>query len=440
MPPVRAPFLHQISRAEHSFLARTLREETVGGALLLLAAAVAVAWASSPWAPAYEALRGTRFGPATLGLNLDVASWAADGLLAVFFFVAGLELKRELVVGELRNPRDAALPVAAALAGMAVPALVYLLVTRGDPSALRGWAVPMATDIAFALAVLGLLGSALPTALRAFLLTLAVVDDLGAIVVIAVFYTSSLRLLPLLGATALLAAYAVLQRRRVRTAWVYLPLAAAVWVLVHDSGVHATVAGVALGLLTRVRPDPGEERSPAERLEHRVRPVSAGVCVPVFALTASGVALGGAGLRGALGDVAALGVVAGLVVGKALGVFGGAYLTARLTRARLNPDLAWSDVFGVAVLAGVGFTVSLLLAELAFGADPTRVEHVTTAVLAGSTLAGSLAAVVLRTRHHRYRRLAAQEQPAPGQPAPGQPAPEQPARGQQGRDPTGDRP
>jgi NhaA family Na+:H+ antiporter len=370
--------------------------------VLLGAAVVALLWANSPWSGAYETVRTTTIGPAPLNLDLDLQHWAADGLLAIFFFVAGLELKRELVVGTLRRPADAALPVAAAVCGMVVPALVYLAVTRAQDGSGAGWAVPTPTDIAFALAVLAVVGSNLPSAVRAFLLTLAVVDDLGAILVIAVFFTDDLRLWALAAAIAGLAVYALAQRRRVTSAWLYVPLAAVVWALVHESGVHATVAGVALGLLTRVRPDPGEDSSPAETLEHRVRPLSAGVAVPAFALLSAGVALSGDALAGAAQDIAAAGVVAGLVLGKLAGVLGGAWLAARFTHAELHPDVTWGDMTAVALLAGIGFTVALLIAELAFAGDPERLENAKAAILAASVVASAAAAVVLRRRSRRH--------------------------------------
>jgi NhaA family Na+:H+ antiporter len=391
-PPLRHRVWDALTPREARFITEALRQETVGGALLLIAAVVAVAWANSPWSEEYESLRHVEVGP----LNLE--HWAADGGLAIFFFLAGLELKRELTVGSLSRPADALVPVVAALAGMVVPAGVYLAVTVGRAST-DGWAVPMATDIAFALAVLAVVGSNLPTSLRAFLLTLAVVDDLGAILIIATVFTSSIDLLPLGGAAVLLAVYAGLQHYRVRSALIYVPLAVAVWWLVYKSGVHATVAGVALGLLTSVRADPGRDESPAERLEHRIRPLSAGVAVPFFALMSAGVAItAGSDLWT---DPVVVGIALGLVVGKTIGVFGGAYVITHLTRAELAPEIEWRDVFGVAVLAGIGFTVSLLIADLAFSAS--LAENAKTAVLAGSLAAGVLAALILRRRnlHHR---------------------------------------
>jgi NhaA family Na+:H+ antiporter len=405
---VRPRFLERLPLTERTFVLSALRDETVGGGLLLGATVLALLWANLAGG-SYEEVRTTVVGPHALHLDLDLAAWAADGLLAVFFLVAGLELKRELVVGQLRNPAQAVLPVVGALGGMVAPALVYLAVTRGADGTGAGWAVPTATDIAFALAVLAVAAPSLPTPLRAFLLTLAVVDDLGAILIIALFFTSSLSVLPLLAALVLLAVYAVAQHRRVTAWWVYVPLGVAVWGLVHASGIHATVAGVALGLLTRVRHDPGEHESPAERLEHRLRPLSAGLCVPLFALLSAGVALSADAFGSTAGDLAAVGVVAGLVVGKAVGVFGGTWLTARFTRAELDPALTWSDLFGVAVLSGIGFTVSLLIAELAFTDQPDRAEHVKAAILVGSVLAAVLATALLRRRNRRYRDFAAVE-------------------------------
>jgi NhaA family Na+:H+ antiporter len=380
---------------EGSFIAAALRQETVGGFLLLAAAIVALIWANSPWDDAYESMLHFDIGP----LNLE--HWAADGGLAVFFFLAGLELKRELVLGSLSNPADALVPAAAAVCGMLVPACIYLAIASAGDASLDGWAVPMATDIAFALAVLAVVGSALPASLRAFLLTLAVVDDLGAILVIATVFTDTIDYEPLVGAIVLMALYAFLQRKRVTTWLVYVPLALACWWLVYESGVHATIAGVALGLLTRVRPDPDESESPAERLEHRIRPISAGLAVPFFALMSAGVAIGGG--QELIKDPIVLGIVFGLVVGKTIGVLTGAWTATRLTRAELAPEISWRDVFGVAVLSGIGFTVSLLIADLAF--TGTEAEHAKTAVLVGSVLAGGIAAVLLRrrNRHHQSR-------------------------------------
>ena len=381
-----------------------LRVEQVGGVVLLGAAVLALLVANSPLGDAYDDLRSFTFGPEQLGARLDVAHWAADGLLALFFFVVGLEVKRELVVGELSDRKAATLPVVAAVGGMVVPAALYLAITlgAGDAEAARGWAVPTATDIAFALGVLAVFGSTAPASLRVFLLSLAVVDDLGAIAIIAVLFTDDLSLPALGGAAALCVLYAVLQRRRVTTPLLYVPLAAAVWLLVHESGIHATIAGVALGLLTRVRADEGETHAPADRLEHRLQPWSAGLVVPVFAFTAAGVAVSADVLSEALRDPAAIGVVVGLVVGKTVGVLGAAWLAVRLRLATLPRELRWADVGGVAVLAGTGFTVSLLIAQLSFD-DPGRGDVVTLAVLVASVVASTLGALAIRARRAAHR-------------------------------------
>ena len=411
-PPPATRLFGRGSWPEVSRISDILRAETVGGLLLVGAAIIALVWANSPWNEAYTALSGLRVGPSAWHLDLTLAQWAADGLLAIFFFVAGLELKREFVAGDLRDPRKAALPVAAAAGGMAAPALIYVGLNAGvGGGALAGWAIPTATDIAFALAVLAVISTHLPAALRTFLLTLAVVDDLLAITIIAVFYTDSLAVGPLLLALIPIALFAVLVQRRVRSWWLLLPLAVATWVLVHESGVHATVAGVVLGFTVPVRrraagPGPGL----AEHFEHRWRPLSAGIAVPVFAFFAAGVSLTGAGGLGAsLTDSITLGIIVGLIAGKTVGVLGSAWVVQRFTRARLAEGLSWWDVLGLALLAGVGFTVSLLIGELAFGAGTPQDDHVKIGVLAGSVLSALLATVVLRIRNRHYRRLCAEE-------------------------------
>ncbi|GGX74637.1 Na+/H+ antiporter NhaA [Streptomyces minutiscleroticus] len=403
--------LGRLSLPERTRVVEALRTETVGGVLLLAAAVLALVLANVPGLrDGYASVRDFHLGPAALGLDLSVGHWAADGLLAVFFFVAGVELKRELVAGDLRDPKAAALPVIAALCGMAAPALVYTLVNVAGGGSTAGWAVPTATDIAFALAVLAVIGTSLPSALRAFLLTLAVVDDLFAILIIAVFFTSDLDFAALGGAVAGLAVFWVLLRTGVRGWYVYVPLALVVWALMYNSGVHATIAGVAMGLMLRCTPREGERTSPGERIEHLVRPLSAGLAVPLFALFSAGVSLSG----GALGDVFSrpetLGVVLGLVVGKTLGILGGTWLTARFTRASLSEELAWADVFAVAVLAGIGFTVSLLIGELAFEGDAALTDEVKAAVLTGSVIAAVLSSVLLKIRNDRYRRLCEAEE------------------------------
>ena len=404
------------SWSETSRIADILRKETVGGALLLAATLVALVWANSPAGDSYVALGDYAVGPEALHLHLTLETWAADGLLAIFFFVVGLELKREFVAGDLRDPRRAALPILAAVGGMAVPAAIYVLVNLGTGGdALRGWAIPTATDIAFAVAVLAVISTHLPNALRTFLLTLAVVDDLLAITVIAVFYTSHLDVMMLLLALVPLGLFAVAVQRRIRAWWILLPLAAATWTLVHASGVHATVAGVLLGFtvpVLRSRAAGGPESGPglAEHFEHRIRPISAGFAVPVFAFFAAGVAIGGwSGLVDSLSDRVAIGIVAGLVVGKTVGIYGTTFVMSKVTRADLDPDLRWLDVLGVSMLAGIGFTVSLLIGDLAFGEGSGRDDHVKVAVLFGSVLAAVLAAILLKARNRAYRRIELEE-------------------------------
>ncbi|MGC0422187.1 Na+/H+ antiporter NhaA [Embleya sp. AB8] len=408
-PAPRNKFFRRPSTpAERNFVADALRTETVGGALLLIAAVVAVIWANTGWSDAYQDLRDFRLGPAALNLDLSLGAWAADGLLAVFFFVAGIELKRELVVGDLRNPAQAILPVVAAACGMLTPALFYFAVNTGGGSP-DGWAIPTATDIAFALAVLAVIGTSLPSALRSFLLTLAVVDDLGAILIIAIFFTDSVNFLALAAAFALLVVFYLLQRFRVRGWWYYVPLALVIWALMHESGVHATVAGVAMGLLMRVVPDRDERTSPAEHVEHLVRPISAGLAVPIFALFSAGVAISGPVLGDVFTERPTLGIMIGLIAGKVVGIFAGTWLVARFTRAQLSDDLAWADVFGMSMLAGIGFTVSLLISELAFTDDPALTEQAKAAVLVGSVLSAVAASIVLRIRNNSYARLCAEE-------------------------------
>ncbi|MBY8874725.1 Na+/H+ antiporter NhaA [Micromonospora sp. PLK6-60] len=411
--PTRSKRHRLLSRGswpEARFLGDVLRTETVGGGLLLLGAVLALLWANSPWGDSYVAL--ARWVPwpggAGLHLDLDLAQWAADGLLAIFFFVVGLELKREFVAGDLRDPRRAALPVVAAIGGMLAPALIYVAVNLGG-SGLRGWAIPTATDIAFALAVLAVIGSYLPHGLRAFLLTLAVVDDLLAISIIAVFYTADFSPLPLLAALVPIAAFGLLVQRRKTWWWALIPLAVLAWTLVHFSGVHATVAGVLLGFTVPVLSRKGSGPGLAEHLEHRWRPVSAGFAVPVFAFFAAGVSLRDADLGAVFTDPVVIGIVAGLVLGKTIGILGSTWLLARFTRAELDEDIRWADLLGVSLLAGIGFTVSLLIGELAFGVGSAEDDRVKTAVLTASVTAAVLAAVVLSRRNAAYRRIALRE-------------------------------
>ncbi len=418
-------------RRERRRLAAVLRTETVGGALLLAAAVFAMVAANSPARRLYEALRDQRIGPASIGLDLTLGQWTADGLLAVFFFLAGLELKTEFVAGNLRSAREAAVPVLAAVGGMVAPALVYLLVTVGDAEAATGWAIPTATDIAFALAVLAVVGRNLPGELRTFLLALAVVDDLLAIVVIAVFFAHDLQFACLGASLVAVAAFATVLRRcrrRMVLRRVLLTSAAiGAWVLMQRSGVHATVAGVLLGFMVPViGPRRGSRQESeydaarggarsegllplkpmARRIDDALRPLSAGIAVPLFAFFAAGVAVGGpSGLVSAWGEPVTLGVVAGLVVGKSVGICVTALVVGRLVRSPLVRALAVTDWIGVALVGGVGFTVSLLIGQLAFAGDAVRAADAQIGVVTGSALAALLAAVVLGVRSRHYAAL-----------------------------------
>ncbi len=407
-PATRPRIFARGSFLESSRISEVLRAETTGGLLLIVGATIAIIWANTPWVDVYESIRDVRVGPSSIHLDLTLGTWAADGLLAIFFFVAGLELKREFVAGDLRDPRRAAVPVAAAIGGMAAPALIFVLWNLGGGGDLRGWAIPTATDIAFAVAILAVISTHLPSGLRTFLLTLAVVDDLLAIMIIAIFYTDDLDLLFLALALIPIGLFGLLVQRRIRSGFLLIPLALVAWALVHESGVHATVAGVLLGFTVPVLRRDSDPDKPglAAHLEHLVRPISAGVAVPVFAFFAAGVTVGGlSGLADSLSDPVALGIIFGLVVGKTVGIVGSTWLLATFTRADLDDELSWVDVLGMAMLAGIGFTVSLLIGELAFGQGSDRDDHVKVGVLVGSLTAALLAAVVLRGRNRVYRRI-----------------------------------
>ncbi|WP_336727004.1 Na+/H+ antiporter NhaA [Cellulosimicrobium cellulans] len=387
---------------------RWVSRETTGGALLIGAALLALLWANSPWRDAYTALSETVVGPASIGplplhLDLSLETWAADGLLAIFFFVVGVELKQEFVAGSLRSPRQAGVPMLAAVGGMAVPAVIFTTVVllAGDDGALHGWAIPTATDIAFALGVLAVFGRGLPAAIRTFLLTLAVVDDLLAIIVIAVFYTADLRIGFLGLALVAVALFAVLVRARRTRWWLLVPVAVVAWVLVHESGVHATVAGVLLGFTVPALAMHGEAESRTHRFEHALRPFSQGIALPVFAFFAAGVTFVGGG-GDVLGQPVVLAIVLGLVLGKLVGVLGVTALVTRFTPLRLAPGIGVRDLLPVGLLGGIGFTVSLLIAELSFP-DSTHTDAAKIAVLAASTIAAALAAVALRWDARRAR-------------------------------------
>jgi NhaA family Na+:H+ antiporter len=379
--------------------------ETTGGFLLLGAAALALVWANSPWREAYASLAAFSFGPEALHLDLTVAHWASDGLLAIFFFVVGVELKHELVAGSLRRPKEAAVPVLAAVGGMMVPAVIYLVVVLGfgDREAVNGWAIPTATDIAFALAVLAIFGRGLPRALRTFLLTLAVVDDLLAIVIIAVFYTSGVDLLMLAASVLAVAVFAVLVRTRRPRWWLLVPIAVIAWGFMHASGVHATIAGVLLGFTVPARLIHGETEPRTHRFDDRVRPFSSGIALPVFAFFSAGVSLvDGDGPLAVIGQPVVLAITLGLVLGKLVGVLGVTALVTRLTPLRLPDSIGLRDLLPVGFLTGIGFTVALLISELSFP-DTEHTDAAKVAILGATLIAAVLAAGTLRWDARRAR-------------------------------------
>jgi NhaA family Na+:H+ antiporter len=366
--------------------------EALGGLALLLGATVALVWANSPWSGSYASFWGyeVTLGVGGWSITEGLRQWVNDGLMTIFFFIVGVEIKRELTEGELSDPATARLPIAAALGGMVVPALIYI---AWNPSgeATRGWGIPMATDIAFALGILALLGPRVPRGLKLFLLTLAIVDDIGAIVVIAVFYSEGIELAWLGGALVVLATTYLMRRLGARHAlFVVLP-ACVLWLCVFESGVHATIAGVALGLLIPARTE--RDRVVLDRLEHALHPWTSFLIVPVFALANAGVALGPDALRDAATSPIAWGVASGLVAGKVVGIVGVTVLGPRFRLGRLPDGVHFRQVLGVGILAGIGFTVSLFVAELAFDGTPLATAKI--GILAASALAGLLGVGVL---------------------------------------------
>ena len=424
-PPTWLGSDRALARSVARPLGRFLHVEAAGGVVLLAATVVALAWANSPWSSGYAELWSSQAGVSLAGhsLVLDLRHWVNDGLMTLFFFVIGLEIKQEVVGGQLASPRAAAIPAIGAVGGMVVPAAVYTAVNAGGAGA-DGWAIPMATDVAFALGVLALLGRWVPPGLKVVLLALAIVDDIGAIVVIAAFYTSDIEPGWLAAAAAGLAAVALIRRRGVRYMPVYAVLGAAVWFATYRSGVHATVAGVALGLLTPARPLMPEvdadrvagelsgdtavsaaevraisfrirESVPvAERLQDLLHPWTSFVVVPLFALANAGVEVSSGALADAATSPVTLGVVLGLVVGKTVGVAGAVALGRRLGLGVLPPGVTMRHVVGMGGLAGIGFTVSLFVTGLAFG-DGALADQAKLGILAASVLAAAVGAVVL---------------------------------------------
>ena len=374
-----------------SALRKFFRNEASGGLVLIAAAALALVVANTP-------LSGLYFGALHVPLGgMDVHHWVNDGLMALFFLLVGLEIKREWVDGQLSTWSRRILPGVAAVGGMAVPALIYVVIQQGDPATLRGWAIPAATDIAFALGILSLLGRRVPVSLKIFLTALAVLDDLGAVLIIALFYTASLEAWALAGAAGAMAGLIALNRLKVTALTPYLIVGLALWWLVLQSGVHATLAGVALALTIPIRPSPAapdDATSPLHRLEHGLIPWVAFLVLPVFGFANAGVSFAGMGLGDLLAPIP-LGVAAGLFLGKQIGVFGFVWLAVRLGIAERPAQVSWVQIYGVALLCGIGFTMSLFIGLLAF-TDPALRDATKLGVLAGSGLSAALGYLVLR--------------------------------------------
>jgi NhaA family Na+:H+ antiporter len=410
-----------------------LSTSTASAFLLLVAAVVALVWANSPFGDAYDTLWHTEIvvGVGSWSIDLDLQHWVNDGLMALFFLVVGLEIKREVLQGELREPRAAALPAIAAIGGMVVPALLYVALNAGGDGA-HGWGIPMATDIAFALGVLTLAAKHAPASIKPFVLTLAIVDDIGAILVIALFYSGGVALSPLLVAAVVIAAIVVLQRIGVRANTVYVALGIALWIATYEAGIHPTIAGVVMGLLTPLypyqppaavsreairtadetdddpeEPDAGahlwlrlatlskEAVSPLVRVEHALLPWTSFVIVPIFALANAGVDLSGSSLGEALTSRITLGVILGLVVGKTIGIWTASAIAVRTGLARLPSGVDLRHVLGAGAVAGIGFTVALFITELAFE-DALLRDEAKVGILVASVAAGLLGWVLLR--------------------------------------------
>ncbi|PZR30916.1 Na+/H+ antiporter NhaA [Caulobacter segnis] len=377
--------LRKLARTTKTAFKDFISHEASGGYVLMAAAALALVVANSPLAESYFHVLHAPIGP------MGVQHWINDGLMALFFLLVGLEIKREVLDGQLSRLADVLLPGAAALGGVALPALIYLALNRTHVESIAGWAIPSATDIAFALGVLALVGSRVPTSLKVFLTAIAIMDDLAAIVIIALFYTAQLHLLYLAGAGLVLLVLIALNRLKVMALWAYLLLGAVLWFLVLKSGIHATLAGVALALTIPLR---GGDHSPLHRLEHALHKPVAFMVTPIFGFANAGLSFAGVGLA-ALLDPVPLGVALGLFVGKQLGVFGVAFSLIKLGWARLPRGASFGQLYGVAVLCGVGFTMSLFIGALAFK-DPHLIVETKIGVLAGSLASALVGMAILR--------------------------------------------
>ena len=393
---------------------RLTHHEAAGGVLLMIAALLALILDNSPLDWLYDSLLSTPVVVQIGALSIDkpLLLWINDGLMAVFFFLVGLEIKRELLEGRLSSWQEASLPAIAAAGGMIVPAAIYIALNGGDPEALRGWAIPAATDIAFALGVLALLGKRVPVALKVFLLALAILDDLGAIVIIAAFYTADISLISLaigvIGAAILIG----MNLKGVTRISPYMIVGVIMWVCVLKSGVHATLAGVIIALAIPLRV-PAQGQPPLVRLETALHPFVAFGVMPIFAFANAGVSLSGFAISDLLAPIP-LGIALGLFVGKQIGVFGFAWLGARLGFCRLPNDVTWFQVYGVSLLAGIGFTMSLFIGTLAF-ADPEHAKAVRLGVLFGSTLSAVAGYLLLRWATQPTSGAAARAAPMQGE-------------------------
>ena len=386
--------------------AKALHNESFAGMLLVAGALLALVWANSPIRDSYFTIANTVVGPHVLHLDLTIAQWAADGILTIFFFVVGLELKQEFTTGSLHDPKKAAVPILAAVCGMAGPIGVYVLVQLITGSGTYGgWAVPVATDIAFALAILSIFGKGLPAAARAFLMTLAVADDLGGIIVIAIFFSDGIDILWFAAAIAAIAAFGFLCKKRITYWWLLWPIAIFTWYAMHGSGIHATIAGVALGMMVPARAAAGESESLTARFSGTMEFYSSGFVVPIFAFFAAGVnIIDSGGVLGMLSDPVAMGIYLGLPVGKLIGISGGVWIMIRFFKLKLGENLSIKDIIPVSLVAGIGFTVSLLIAQLSFDPTDPHEAHARVAVILGSLLAVIFGAITLRMRQSQRLR------------------------------------
>ena len=396
--------INRVSAALKDFL----KQESAGGIVLIIAATLALIIANSPLAGGYFSTLETKLNLSygAFEINKPLALWINDGLMAIFFFLIGLEVKREIISGQLSSWNKASLPLAAAIGGMAIPALLFVGLNYSHPENINGWAIPAATDIAFALGILSLLGPRVPVAMKALLLAIAVIDDIGAITVIALFYTGEIKTDMLLAGAATLAVLFVVGRMRIRSAIPYILISVVMWVFVLKSGVHATLAGVSAAMMVPVVARDGTHL--VEKFEHGLHPWVAFVIIPIFGFANAGVSLGGIALSDLLAPLP-LGIALGLLVGKQIGIFGFAWLAVKAGLAQLPDGVGWIKIYGLSLLAGIGFTMSLFIGNLAF-ADPAMIAAVKLGVLSGSLIAAVAGFAILKA-------MLPDAPPAPDQPA-----------------------